>query len=84
MNKSLVIAIAFIFSSGPALASNFEVIQIQMLDVVASYMKHYRGDEQKMSFLSKRKQCMEGAVDIEDIKQCLSKYPTSKMLAQAN
>ncbi len=82
MKKLILATVAFAFIASPALASKFDVIQAQMIDLISSYMELYKDDTKKMDFLTQKKVCMEKAVDTEDLKTCLSKFPTTQLIAQ--
>lgn len=61
------------FVASPVFASDFKVEQKMLLSSIAAELHTFKGDTLKVDFLTKTKACVEEAVDIAGLNECVVK-----------
>ena len=72
MKKMILAALVLAFFAGPALADEFKTEQIKMFDSINAELAQCQNDATKTNALTKKKECVEKAVDLNALKACLT------------
>jgi hypothetical protein len=83
MKKLILGTIACAFLVSPALASDFAADQAKELGKIIAKMDTVKNDPVKMDFITKKRNCVEKATNVEDLQKCIAEFPAEKKDATA-
>lgn len=81
MKKLILTVLLCTFIASPVFANDLVVEQANMLNKIAVKMKNAQGDAAHIDYLTKKKSCIEEAVTLDGLKDCIIKFPAAKLKA---
>ncbi len=83
MKKVLSLVLIGLFSAGVAVASDFETSQQKKVDKIAGKIEKNKDNEQIVTYLTEKSDCVKAATDAAGIKACVEKFPPEKLAEMA-
>lgn len=79
MKKVLSLVLIGLFSAGVAVASDFETSQQKKIDKIAGKIEKNKDNEQIVTYLTEKSDCVKAATDTAGVKACVDKFPPEKL-----
>ncbi len=82
MKKVIFAVLVCAFIASPVFAAgDFKMEQTMLINKITMTMDEFQNDAVKMDFLTQKKDCVEKAGSIGDLKECVAKYPAEQLKA---